>query len=305
MGDWESDFPLVPGHEMAGRILKIGNDVTKFKVGDYVLVGTMLDSCGFCNKCKSNLKQYCENDATWTYNGRERNPGDIEPTGNLSYGGYSCIIVSNEKFVYKLPTNIDIKNAAPILCAGITVYWPLKQMDIKGKTIGIAGIGGIGHMGVKLANKIGAKVIALTTTKWKLSDSINNLGAIDSILMTDKQKLEEYNGKLDCILSTIPQAHDLGPYINLLKFNGTLWIVGALFPFDDFDPGMLSEINGILRSSIIGGVKDTEELINFCSKNNIQPDVEIINAKDINGTYKKLLKSQVKYRFVIDINSLY
>lgn len=298
IGEWESELPLVPGHEIVGKVVRRGSAVTKFHIGDIVAVGPYVSTCLQCAMCQTNHEQYCENQASWTYNGTDRKPGDIVPTGEPTYGGFSTFITVNEDFVFGVPKNLPIENSAPLLCAGITTYSPLKQSKIgPGKKVGIAGIGGLGHMAIKLAKAMGAHVVALTTTKWKLKDS-RRIGADESVLVTDPKQMEKISESLDLIIDTIPKVHNLNPYLDLLAFNGTLWIVGV-FEFLDFDMNSLAGKNRSLKSSIIGGRSEIEELLNFCSKHNIFADVELIDIKNINKTYNKLLKSEVKYRFVI------
>ena len=302
VGEWESSFPLIPGHEMAGIIIRIGPRVKRFSIGDRVAVGTYTNSCRKCPRCKDGNEQYCENGATWTYDGFERNIGDVEPTGDPTYGGFSNIIVANENYVYKIPDNMPLDTTAPLLCAGLTTYSPLRQMNVgNGSCVGIAGIGGLGHIAVKLAKAMGAYVVALTTSKWKLTDAVR-LGANDAVLVTNKHEMEKYRSNLDLIISTIPVAHDISPYIDLLRFKGTLWILGALFPLPEFDTNDLASLNLKLRSSIVGGVEETEEMLDFCSKHHIAADIEIIPIESVNETYDRLKKRDVKYRFVIDVD---
>ena len=302
-GEWEAEYPLIPGHEIVGRVIGLGDNTTKFKIGDYVAVGPAVDSCGKCARCNEYYEQYCINGVTEVYNSFERKPGDIKPSGPITYGGYSNIVVVKDKFVFKVPDNLDIKRVPPLMCAAATMYQPLKQMITKpGVTIGIAGIGGLGHIGVKLAKAMGAKVVAITHTDWKIEDSIR-LGADNVILSTDFQQMEAAKGTLDFIISTIPVPHNIDPYVELLKFRGGLWIVGSLFPMA-IDPSSLSFINGHLISSILAGTAETQELLDFCSEHEIMPDVELISVADINGTRLKLLESKVKYRFVIDLATI-
>lgn len=283
---------------------EIGNNVTKFKVGDAVMVGPTIDSCGKCQRCHELYEQYCINGSTEVYGSPARKPGDIKPTGEITYGGYSNNIIIREHFVHKLPDNLDIKRCAPLMCAGATTYSPLKQLGIgPGNIIGVAGIGGLGHMAVKLAKAMGAKVVAITHTKDKVDNIKNNLGADDVILSTDFQQMEKYKESLDAIIDTIPVSHDLNPYTQLLKFKGILWIVGVLHPMT-IDPGSFFVYNTKMASSWLAGSAEIEEMLQFCSKNNIMPDVEMIDIKNINETRQKLLEGAVKYRFVIDMKTL-
>lgn len=305
-GEWESSIPLVPGHEISGTVVKIGPKVTKFAIGDLVAVGPYVNSCRVCDMCKHGHEQYCENGVSSTYDSTDRQPGDIVATGEPTYGGYSNIITVNQDFVFMIPNNIKLECAAPLLCAGITTYSPLSQslnqsITKKGMKVGVAGIGGLGHMTVKLAKAMGAYVVALTRTEWKLEDSISNLGADESILVTDEKQMKTIVGTLDLIIDTIPKKHDLDMYLELLAYNGTLWVLGP-FTELEYDMGFLADKNRSLKSSIIGGVPDIKEMLKFCSKNNIEPDIEIIPLGDINKTHKRILNSNIKYRFVIDMN---
>lgn len=303
VGEWESEYPIIPGHEIVGRVIDIGENVTNIKFKDIVAIGPTIDSCGFCARCHDKREQYCFNEATEVYGSKQRLPGDIKPTGPITYGGYSNIITIKEKFVYKLPKNLDIKGCAPLMCAAATTFSPLKQMNIgPGSIIGIVGIGGLGHIAVKIAKALGAKVIVFTHTEWKIKDSIQNLGADDAVLTTDFEQVSKYRAKLDMILDTIPTAHNLAPYIELLKLNGTLWILGALFP-TPLDMNNLAYNNCKLASSVIAGSNEIHEMLELCSKYNITADVELINADNINQTRKNLLESKVKYRYVIDMKS--
>lgn len=303
VGEWEAEFPLVPGHEIVGEVVEIGSAVKKFKIGDNVMVGPTIDSCGRCERCKQKYEQYCVNDSTEIYGGKERKPNDIKPSGDPTYGGYSNNVVIREYFVHKLPENLEISRCAPLMCAGATTYSPLKQMGVNDKfVVGIVGIGGLGHMAVKFAKAMGAKVIAITHTKNKVND-IWKLGADDVIYSDDFQQMEKYQYSLDAILSTIPFAHDVNPYTKLLKFKGILWIVGALMPMS-IDPSSFFFYNTKMGSSWLAGSREIEEMLKLCSEKNIMPDVEIINIKDINSTREKMISGEVRYRYVIDMSTL-
>ncbi|AGC01846.1 zinc containing alcohol dehydrogenase superfamily [Acanthamoeba polyphaga moumouvirus] len=303
VGEWESEYPLIPGHEIVARVLVIGSNVSKFNKGDIVAIGPIIDSCGFCVRCHQKYEQYCLNESTEVYGSKERLPDDIKPTGPITYGGYSNILTVKEKFVYRLPENLDIRACAPLMCAAATIYSPMRQMNIgPGSIIAVAGIGGLGHMAIKIGKALGAKVVAITHTEWKVSDSINNLGADDSILSTDFLKMSKYRGKFDIILDTIPTPHNLQPYFELLNFKGILWILGALFP-TPLDMNDMAFKNCRLASSVIAGSDEIKEMLDLCSRHNITADVELISAKDINSTRQKLLESKVKYRYVIDMTS--
>lgn len=296
--EWHAHYPLICGHEIAGMVVKIGPKVTKFKLNDRVAIGTFINSCRKCKRCLDGREQYCENGATFTYNGRERLLKDKEPTGPTTYGGFSNVIVVNENYIYKIPKNLNIEKFAPIMCAGVTTYSPLKQMGVnKDFKVGIAGIGGLGHVAIKLAKALGAYVVALTTSQWKLKDSIR-LGANEAILMT--KNIDNYSETLDLIINTIPVVHDIEPYLDLLKLDGTLWMLGV---FDEIKVNLdnVSTYNRSIRGSVVAGSKETKELLELCSKHKIEPDVEIISPDYLSKTLDRLLKKDVKYRFVIDM----
>ncbi|XWV25824.1 Zn-dependent alcohol dehydrogenase [Tupanvirus soda lake] len=300
IGEWDTKIPLVPGHEICGRITKRGTDAKKFNLGDIVLVGPYVNSCQKCKICTEGHEQYCENEASWTYNGTDRRPGELVATGEPTHGGYSTIITVNENFVFLLPSNLPKEKCAPLLCAGITTYSPLKQMNIKpGQKVGVAGVGGLGHMAIKFAKAMGAYVVALTTTEWKLEDTLG-IGADESVLVTNIDDIKKYKASLDFIVDTIPKIHDFNFYLDLLKYNDMLWIVG-FFDQSELNIGNISSYNRSIRASIIGGISEIKEMLEFCSKHKIYPETEIIRLEDINKTYNKLLKSSVRYRYVIDI----
>ena len=300
VGEWPARFPIIPGHEITGVVVKIGNRVKQFKIDDKVAVGPYVNSCRKCTRCKNGTEQNCENIASWTYNGYERNPGDIEPTGDPTYGGFSNIITVNENYVFRLPDNLPMDAAAPLLCAGATTYYPLKHSGIgPGSRVGIAGIGGLGHIAVKLAKAMGAHVIALTTSKWKVADA-KRLGADDAVLVTDKKDMEKYASNLDLIIDTIPKVHDINQYLDLLAFDGILWMVGV-FEELSFDMDAIGSMSRSIKSSIICGISDINEMLDLCSKNNIVADIEKIPWSDVNITYDKIIKKTVKYRYVLDI----
>ncbi len=297
--DWESSsYPMVPGHEIVGLVSKVGKHVADFKSGDTVGVGCMVDSCQHCEACAKGLEQYCLNAPTWTY-------GDLDRvTGQLTFGGYSKRIVVTEKFVIKIPQTLDLKAAAPLLCAGITTYSPLRHWKIgTGHQVGIVGLGGLGHMGVKLAKAMGAHVTVFTTSPWKVDDA-SRLGA-DVVLSTDKEVMRQHESSLDFILNTIPVSHDINPYVALLKRDGILVILGAIEPLE---PGLDGDLIAFRRrsvaSSLIGGIEETQEMINFCAEHGIAADVEVIPIQKINEAYDRMVKRDLKYRFVIDMASL-
>ena len=302
VGEWLADYPLVPGHEICGKIIKLGSSVKNFKVGDNVLVGTYVNSCKKCDMCKAGKQQYCVNDVSWTYNSRDRMPNSLIPNGELTYGGYSNIITVNKNYVFKCPPNLPIETLGPLLCAGITTYSPLKEANIgPGKIVGIAGIGGLGHIAVKLARAMGAHVIAFTTSEWKVKDS-KRLGANDSVLMSNTDKFRKYHGKLDLLIDTIPKIHDFNNYLKLINVSGTYCILGY-FGDINLDTNILATPGRYIKSSITGGIPTTDDLLNFCMSNKIYPEVEIINLNNVNDTYQKIIDKKVKYRFVLDMKN--
>lgn len=300
--EWQNTiYPVVPGHEIVGKITQIGKEVKKFKVGDFAAVGCMVDSCLSCDNCKKNLEQYCEEGFIGTYNGKEKD-------GKITYGGYSSHIVVDEKFVLQIPKNFkesDLAGIAPLLCAGITTYSPLRHWKVgKGNKVGIVGLGGLGHMGVKLAHAMGAKVVLFTTSESKRADG-KRLGADEVVVSKNPEEMKKHLNSLDFILNTVAVAHELDPFLELLKSDGTLCLVGA----PDHPHPSPSVTNMIFKrrsigGSLIGGIKETQEMLDFCAEHGITSDIEMINIQDINKAYERMLKSDVKYRFVIDLKSL-
>lgn len=291
-----SFYPMVPGHEIIGRISKIGTHVNKFKVGELVGVGCFVDSCRHCSSCHEGLEQYCEEGLVLTYNARDKE-------GNLTFGGYSERITVDENYVLHIPENLDTKAVAPLLCAGITLYSPLRYWKVQpGQKVGIIGLGGLGHMGVKLAAAMGANVVMITTSMSKAEDA-KRLGAKEVLISTDSDDMVKHFNSFDLIIDTIPVAHDLNPYISLLKRDKTLVIVGPLDPVDLHGANLILKRRSV-SGSVIGGIAETQEMLDFCGKHNIVSDVEMINADYINQAYERMLKSDVKYRFVIDIASI-
>lgn len=291
-------YPCVPGHEIVGKVVSVGNHVKKFKPGDLAAVGCMVDSCRECDYCKEGLEQYCENGNTGTYNSPDQH------LGTQTYGGYSESIVVNESFVLRVPENLELAATAPLLCAGITTYSPLKHWNVgRGKKVGVVGIGGLGHMAVKLAKAMGAEVIVFTTSTSKVEDA-RRLGADDVILSKDDDQMKKYAGKLHFVLDAVSAEHDIDAYLNLLKVDGSLALVGA--PEHPLAVAAFSLIpyRRSFAGSMIGGIAETQEMLDFCGKHNIVSDIEIINIQQINEAYERLLKGDVKYRFVIDIASL-
>ena len=291
-------YPNVPGHEIVGRITNAGNKVTKFKVGDLVGVGCMVDSCRECESCKEGLEQYCEKGNTGTYNSPDKH------LGTQTFGGYSERVVVDEDFVLRIPENLDTAAAAPLLCAGITTYSPLRHWNVgPGKKVGIVGIGGLGHMGVKIAKAMGAYVVVITTSNSKLEDA-KRLGADQVVLSSDKEQMKANAGSLHFILDCVSAQHDINAYLSLLRRDGSLTLVGA--PEHPLPVAAFSLIGNrkSFSGSMIGGIAETQEMLDFCGKHNITSDIEMINIQDINKAYERLLKSDVKYRFVIDMASL-
>ncbi len=292
-------FPMVPGHEIVGRVAKVGGQVRNFKAGDLAAVGCMIDSCLRCESCAGGLEQYCENGMTLTYNDRYKDTG--EPT----YGGYSDSIVVTEKFVLKVPGNLDLKGAAPLLCAGITTYSPLRHWRVQaGDKVGVVGLGGLGHMGVKFAHAFGAHVVLFTTSPGKAQDAIR-LGADEVVISRNPEAVKKHAGSFNFILNTVAAPHNLDAYLELLKRDGTMCLVGVPDqPHPSPTVGNLIFKRRQLAGSLIGGIRETQEMLDFCGRHNITSDVEVIPIQKINEAYERLLKSDVKYRFVIDLASL-
>jgi uncharacterized zinc-type alcohol dehydrogenase-like protein len=280
-------------------VAKVGPDVSRFKPGDHVAVGCMVDSCRHCSACQQGLEQYCEETATYTYNGVDRH--DRMPT----YGGYSERIVVSDKFVLKVPDGLDLKGAAPLLCAGITTWSPLRHWRVgKGSRVAVVGLGGLGHMALKLAKALGAEVTLFTRSPGKEQDA-RRLGADQIVLSTQKDQMKNVKGRFDLIIDTVPYAHDLNPYLPTLSLDGTLVLVGylgGLEPLLDTRPMIMGRKK--VAGSLIGGIAETQELLDFCAAHGIVSDIELIRIQDINEAYERMLKSDVKYRFVIDMTSL-
>jgi len=298
--DWgHARYPLVPGHEIIGRVTGIGSNVTRFKTGDHVGVGCMVDSCQRCTACDQGLEQYCEEGSTFTYNSVDRH--DHMPT----FGGYSDKIVVSDKFVLKVPDGLDMAGAAPLLCAGITSWSPLRHWQIgPGSKVAVIGLGGLGHMAIKLAKPLGAHVTLFTRSPGKEEDA-RRLGADRIVLSTDNGQMAAVRGLFDLIIDTVPYVHDLNPYLPTLSLDGTLVLVGYL---GDLTP-VLNTVPLVMgrksvAGSLIGGIAETQELLDFCGKHRITSDIEVIKIQDINAAYDRMLKSDVKYRFVIDLASL-
>lgn len=299
--DWGfATFPVVPGHEIIGRVTRAGANVSKFKAGDLVGVGCLVDSCRHCHSCEQGLEQYCDNVAVQTYCDTDRF-GDNMPT----FGGYSEKIIVTEDFVLRVPENLDIKAVAPLLCAGITTWSPLRHWNVtKGSKVAVVGLGGLGHMAIKLAAALGAEVTLFTRSPGKETDA-HRLGATNVVISTDEAQMKTVANTFDVIIDTVPYTHDLKPYIPTLTISGTLVLVGLV---GDLEPS-ISTVPLIMgrrsvAGSLIGGIKETQEMLDFCGEHNIVSDVEMINIQDINNAYERMLKSDVKYRFVIDMQSL-
>ena len=294
---WPTVYPCVPGHEIVGRVTKVGSGVSKFKVGDIAAVGCMVGSCGVCKECKQSLEQFCAN-FVLTYNSPEAH------TGKMTYGGYSDSIVVEERFVLKVPQNLDLAAAAPLLCAGITTYSPLHHWGVgKGKKVGIVGLGGLGHMGVKFAHALGAHVVLFTTSPNKKEDALR-LGADEVVVSRDANQMAKHAGSFDFILDAVSADHDINAYLQLLARDGNLTLVGA--PEKPLPVAAFGLIFGrrSLSGSPIGGIAETQEMLDFCGKNNITADVEVIPIQKVNEAYDRLVKQDVKYRFSIDMASL-
>ena len=290
-------YPVVPGHEILGRVTQVGAAVTKFKAGDLAAVGCLVDSDRSCPQCQDGLEQFCPN-AVLTYNGTDKH------LGGITYGGYSDSIVVDEHFVLRVPSNLDLAGAAPLLCAGITTYSPLRHWGVtKGKKVGVVGLGGLGHMAVKLAHAMGAHVVVFTTSPNKTEDALR-LGTDEVVVSRNNNEMQKHAGSFDFILDAVAANHDINAYINLLARDGNITLVGA--PEKPLAVAAFSLIGArrSLSGSPIGGIKETQEMLDFCGTHNITADVEVIPIQKINEAYERMLKSDVKYRFSIDMASL-
>ena len=298
--DWGfTTYPAIPGHEIVGKVTKIGNEVTKLKVGDVAAVGCLVGSCGTCDSCKQDLEQYCANGWVGTYNSPDKH------LGGMTYGGYSQKVVVDQHFVLKVPSNLDLAATAPLLCAGITTWSPLRHWNVtKGTKVAVVGLGGLGHMAIILAKGLGADVTLFSRSPGKEKDA-KNLGADAVIISTDENQMNTVAGKFDVIIDTVPYVHDINPYINTLNISGTIVLVGylgGLEPILNTVPMIMGRKK--VAGSLIGGIAETQEMLDFCGKHNIVSDIEIIKMQDINEAYERMLKSDVRYRFVIDMSSL-
>ena len=298
--EWgRSRYPIVPGHEIVGRVTAVGKDVKDFKSGELVGVGCMVDSCQRCDSCQEGLEQYCKEGATFTYNNVDRHDQ------TTTYGGYSERIVVSRKFVLRIPGNLDAKAAAPLLCAGITLYSPLRHWGVKkGTKVGIVGLGGLGHMGLKLAKAMGADVTLFTRSLHKDAEA-KRLGADHVVISTDAKQMKAVAGRFDLVIDTVPNEHDVNPYIATVRRDGDYVIVGQLTPLvPPLNPSPLMGGRKSVSGSMIGGIAETQEMLDFCGEHDIVADVDIIPIEKVNEAYERMIKSDVRYRFVIDMASL-
>ncbi|WP_286222217.1 NAD(P)-dependent alcohol dehydrogenase [Marinobacter apostichopi] len=298
--DWGfTQYPVVPGHEIIGRVTAVGDRVTEYCEGDRVGVGCMVDSCRSCSACESGLEQYCIEGNTATYNGVDRHDGSI------TFGGYSERVVVSERFVVRIPQQLDPAAAAPLLCAGITTYSPLRHFGIgSGHRVGIIGMGGLGHMGIKFAKAFGAEVTLFTRSENKVAEA-RKQGADHVIVSTNQEQMKAATDQFDFLLDTVPVKHDLNPYLSCLKYDGTHILVGLVEPIEPtIHAGQLVMKRRVLAGSLIGGMPETQEVLDFCAENGISCDIEMLDIRDIDEAYERMKQGDVKYRFVIDMASL-
>ncbi|MDD2058539.1 NAD(P)-dependent alcohol dehydrogenase [Pseudomonas sp. GD03860] len=297
--DWNNTvYPCIPGHEIVGKVTAVGSSVSRFKVGDQVAVGCLVDSCQQCTPCTEHQEQLCAKGPTATYNGKDRHSGEI------TYGGYADQIVVREQFVLRMPAGLDPAQAAPLLCAGITVWNPMRRYGVgKGSKVAVVGLGGLGHMAVKLAAALGAEVTVITSSPGKADDA-RALGADHVLLSSDSQAMLAASNAFDFILDTIPTRHNVNPYLMLLGREGVMVLVGAIEPLEPIHGGLLMRNNRTLAGSIIGGIQATQDLLDFCAEHQVLPSCETIAIADINNAFERMLANDVKYRFVIDMASL-
>lgn len=298
--DWGGTvYPAVPGHEIVGKITRVGSHVTKFKVGDIAAVGCLVDSCRTCNSCKQDLEQYCLNGFTGTYNSVDKY------IGGRTFGGYSEKVIVDQHFVLSVPAHLNLAAVAPLLCAGITTWSPLRHWKVgKGSKVAVVGLGGLGHMAIKLAKGLGAEVTLFSRSIDKTKDALE-LGADAVVISTDATHMSSVKGTFDLIIDTVPYVHDINPYITTLNVSGTLVLVGylgGLEPILNTFPMILGRKS--VSGSLIGGIAETQEMLDFCGKHNIVSEIEMIDIQNINQAYERMLKSDVRYRFVIDMSSL-
>jgi len=297
--EWSNTtYPVVPGHEIIGKVVAVGSEVTKFKPGDTAGVGCLVDSCKDCSECQADLEQYCDY-AVYTYNSAD------SYTGKSTYGGYSNNIVVRDDFVLHIPENLDMAATAPLLCAGITTYSPMRHWNVsRGQKLGVVGLGGLGHMAVKFGRAFGAHTVLFTTSPGKVEDA-KRLGADEVVISRDPDQMRQHAASFDFILNTVAAPHDLDQYLSLLKRDGSMCLVGVPdHPHPSPSVGNLIFKRRKLGGSLIGGLKETQEMLDFCGEHNIVSDIEMINIQNINEAYERMLKSDVKYRFVIDLASL-
>jgi uncharacterized zinc-type alcohol dehydrogenase-like protein len=293
-----TSFPVVPGHEILGRVTRVGSGVKGFKPGDLAAVGCLVDSCRTCSSCAVGLEQFCLNGPVFSYNGPDKH------SGGMTFGGYSERIVVDEAYTLKVPGNLDPAGAAPLLCAGITTYSPLRRWGAgKGRKVGIVGLGGLGHMGVKFAHAFGSHSVLFTTSESKVADG-KRLGADEVVISRDADAMAEHAGSFDLILDTVSADHDLNAYLGLLKLDGTLVLVGAPPAPQPVSVFSLIMPRRQLAGSLIGGIAETQEMLDFCGEHDIACDIELIRMDQINEAYERMLRSDVKYRFVIDMATL-
>jgi uncharacterized zinc-type alcohol dehydrogenase-like protein len=297
--EWgDSMYPMVPGHEIVGKVVNVGKEVKKFKPGDLAGVGVMIDSCRVCKNCLNHMEQYCEEDMTGTYNTLERDGITI------AQGGYSSQIVTDERFVYSISSKLDLKAVAPLLCAGITTYSPLRYANVSpGMKVGVVGLGGLGHMGVKFAVSFGAEVTLISHTASKQKDA-EHLGAHNFLLSTDEKQMKAAESSFDVVLNTISANHEYAKYLKLLDLNGKMLVVGLPSKNPETDPFKLIKNRRSIIGSMIGGTIETQEMLDYCAEKNIVADVEVIPIQQINEAYERMLRNDVRYRFVIDMSTL-
>lgn len=293
-----SIYPMVPGHEIVGKVAAVGSAVTRFKVGDTAAVGVMVDSCRTCKNCGKQMEQYCVEGMTGTYNGYERDKK------TMTQGGYSSVIVTDERWVYSVSDKLDMAATAPLLCAGITTYSPLRFAGVtQGTKVGVIGLGGLGHMGVKFAVSFGAEVTLISTSPSKQKDA-ERLGAHHFLLSTDKDAMKKYHGYFDVLLDCISANHDYNDYLNLLDLEGKLMVVGLPAENPEVSPFALITNRRTITGSMIGGTKETQEMLDYCAEHQIVSDVEVIPVQQVNEAYERMLKNDVRYRFVLDMKTL-
>jgi uncharacterized zinc-type alcohol dehydrogenase-like protein len=290
-------YPVIPGHEIIGRVRAVGKKVTKFRVDDIGGVGCMVDSCGVCENCLNDREQNCLNGTTFTYNSPDK------VSGGLTYGGYSHSMVVKEHFVVRIPPGVDLPAMAPLLCAGITTFSPIRYWKVEpGQRVGVIGLGGLGHMAVKLAKAHRADVTVFTTTPGKVADA-KRMGAGDAVLWSDEKAMSKYMGTFDLMISTVPRAYPMQPFMNLLDLDGTLVNVGALEELKGLDGMMIGFGRKSLAGSMIGGIAETQEVIDYCAARNIKADIELVKPNQINEAFVRVVNKDVRYRFVIDMTT--